>query len=155
MQPFQTLFDDTWGEVILMSGLPGTGKDTWIRENRPDLPVVSLDKIREELKVKPTDGQGEVIRTAQDRAREYLRKKQPFIWNTTGLTRETRQKASGLFERYGARVRTVYLETGWENRIERNAGRTEAVPESAVLRMLNRIEPPSPDEAQAVEWRCT
>ena len=45
--PDQPLYDDTWGEVILMSGLPGTGKDTWIRQHVPSLPVVSLDEIRE------------------------------------------------------------------------------------------------------------
>ena len=51
------MYDDTWGEVILMCGLPGTGKDTWIRENCPDLPVVSLDEIRKEMKLsKAKDG---------------------------------------------------------------------------------------------------
>lgn len=45
------LYDDTWGEVVLMCGLPGTGKDTWIREHYPGLPVVSLDEIRREMKV--------------------------------------------------------------------------------------------------------
>ena len=36
--PQQALYDDTWGEVILFCGLPGTGKDTWIHRNHPDLP---------------------------------------------------------------------------------------------------------------------
>lgn len=29
--------------VTLMSGLPGSGKDTWLIQNRPELPVVALD----------------------------------------------------------------------------------------------------------------
>ena len=38
----QELYDDTWGEVILMCGLPGTGKDHWIRSHCPSLPTVWL-----------------------------------------------------------------------------------------------------------------
>ena len=44
-------------DVTIMSGLPGSGKDTWLARNRPDLPVVSLDDIRGELGVEPTDNQ--------------------------------------------------------------------------------------------------
>ena len=28
----QSFNDHTWGEVALLSGLPGTGKDTWIQK---------------------------------------------------------------------------------------------------------------------------
>ena len=35
----QELYDDTWGEIVLMSGLPGTGKDTWIAGHLPEYPV--------------------------------------------------------------------------------------------------------------------
>ena len=34
--PETALFDDTWGEVLMLSGLPGTGKDRWIAENVPE-----------------------------------------------------------------------------------------------------------------------
>ena len=154
MPPDQPLFDPTWGEVVLLSGLPGTGKDTWIQANCPDLPMVSLDALRRKMRVKPIDNQSAVLQAAQEQARELLRKKQPFVWNATNLTMETRRKQIDRFERYGARVRVVYLETPWMERIRRNAGREDAVPEGAVERMLEKTVPPTPDEAQTVEWLC-
>ena len=154
VQPDQPLYDPSWGEVVLLSGLPGTGKDTWIRRNCPDLPAVSLDGIRRAMRIGPGDEQGAVVKAAKEQAKEYLRRKQPFVWNATNLTRETRRKLVSLSEQYGARVRIVWLETGWETRRERNLGRESAVPEAAAERMLDRTEVPAPDEAQAVEWQC-
>ena len=154
VDPDQKLFDASWGEVVMLSGLPGTGKDTWIRENLPGMPVVSLDEIRKTKGIGPADNQGEVVWAAQEAAKAYLRKKQPFVWNATDTGRDTRQKLVTLFERYGARVRIIYLETGLNERIRRNAGRPEPVPEAAVGRMLERTVPPMPDEAQTVEWVC-
>ena len=138
-----------------MSGLPGTGKDTWIQKNLSGLPMVSMDEIRKELHISPSDNQGMVVQTAQERAREFLRRKQSFIWNSTNLTRDARQKLISMFERYHARVRIVYLETGWDQRVQRNRSRKDAVPESAIDSMLSKISPPLPDEAQAVTWQCT
>lgn len=155
VQPDQTLYDHTWGEVVMLSGLPGTGKDTWIKQHHPDLPMVSLDGVRAALGVKPTDPQGEVIQAAQEWAKEHLRKKRPFIWNATDLTKETRQKLVRLIERYGARVKIVYLETDQNTREARNAGRADAVPEDVVARMLKKTTLPTLDEAQTVEWICT
>ena len=149
----EDLYDDTWGEVILMCGLPGTGKDTWIRENHPGLPTVSLDDLRRESGVKPGDNQGRVVQAAKERAKAYLRAKQPFVWNATCLT-PLRAQQIELFERYGARVRIVYLETNWAKNLRRNAGRTDAVPEDIIDRMLEKLEPPGQAEAQAVEWIC-
>ena len=67
----QELYDDAWGEVILMSGLPGTGKDTWLEHHHPDLPMISLDQIRKELDISPTQPQGKVISEARQRAKGF------------------------------------------------------------------------------------
>lgn len=152
--PDQPLYNSSWGEVILVCGLPGTGKDTWIKNVLPEYPMVSLDDIRMEMGIKPTENQGLVIQKAQEYAKEYLRKHQPFVWNATNVTRNLRQKQIRLFQRYGAALRIVYLETDWNTQIERNSSREAEVPLTAIEKMLGKTVPPSSEEAMQVEWIC-
>ena len=156
VSPEYALFDGTWGEVTLVCGLPGTGKDTWIERHLPGAPVVSLDDVRREVGVGPQDEQGRVIQEATERARVCLRDRRPFVWNATNLTVRTRSRIVGLCESYGAHVRIVYLEAPWDVTLERNDARSgdERVPVGVIERMLARFEPPLPGEADAVEWRC-
>ena len=153
--PEVALYRDTFGEVILMSGLPGTGKDTYIAKHYADLPMVSLDAIRLRLGVKPTDPQAPVVSAAKEEAREYLRKKQPFVWNATSLSYELRGGLISLFEGYGASVRTVFLETSLATELARNRSREAAVPEPVIHKMLSRLEIPERYECEAVEWKIT
>lgn len=153
-QPDYALYDDTWGEIILMCGLPGTGKDTWIAKNYPDLPVVSLDAIRAELGISPVGPQKKVVDEARERAKALLRKKRSFVWNATNVTADLRQRQVQLFTSYHASARIVYLETEWKEELRRNKHRAAVVPEDTILRMLAKLTPPEPFEAHRVEWRC-
>lgn len=152
--PEVELYDDTWGEVILLSGLPGTGKDTWIEENCPDLPMISLDEIRKEMKISPTDNQSKVVEIARERAKDYLRKKQPFAWNATNLSPMIRNKQIKLFAQYQASTRIVYLETDWKEQLLRNADRVATVPEQAISDMMEDLVLPEVKEAHYVQWKC-
>lgn len=154
IQPGQPLFDPTWGEVILLSGLPGTGKDTYIRQHFASLPMVSLDRIRARLNISPAQPQGAVVAAAREEAKAYLRQKQPFVWNATDLTPMLREKQLRLFADYGASTRIVYLETAWPELLRRNAERADTVPETAIARMLEELIPPDAAEARTVEWVC-
>lgn len=84
------LCDDTEFEVLLLSGLPLAGKDSWIAQQGMDLPVVSLDAIRQQMGISPAKNSGKVVQAATEQARGYLRRKQPFIWNATNIIQETR-----------------------------------------------------------------
>ena len=139
-------------EVAMMSGLPGAGKDTWIRSRLPECPVISLDAIREELDEPPTGNQGKVIHQARERAREVLRARQDFVWNATNLSREIRGQLVNLFTDYHARVRIIYVEASVSKLHCQNKDRAEAVPGAAISRMMDRWEIPTAIEADAVEW---
>lgn len=152
--PEVALYDDTWGEVLLLSGLPGTGKDTWIRAHCPDLPMVSLDEIRREQRIPPTKNQSRVLELAREQARELLRRKQPFVWNATNLSPMVRQKQVELFTSYHASTKIVYLETAWDVQIQRNASRADEVPRQVLCHMLEELTPPEAKEAAAVQWLC-
>ena len=149
----QELYDDCWGEVVLMSGLPGTGKDTWIQQNMPDLPMISLDDIRRANKIPPTAAQGRVANIAREQAKEYLRQHQSFVWNATNITAQMRESLISLFETYHAHVSIVYLETDWQTLLERNRSREDAVPQSVIEDMLGKMTLPEACEARKVEWR--
>lgn len=150
--PDHRLYDDTWGTVYMMCALPGTGKDTWIRENLPELPVVSLDAIRNELGISWEGNQAAVATVALERARVLLRERRPFVWNATCLLPDFRRRALQLFQNYGAFTRIVVLETSWDENLKRNKERSAVVSESAIDEMLGRFTPPSVREAHALSW---
>jgi putative nucleotidyltransferase with HDIG domain len=145
-------YDDRRGEVVLLSGLPGAGKDHLVGERLLDWEQVSLDAIRRELGVPPTAGQGGVVRVARERARELLRAGRPFVWNATNLTRRLRGPLIDLCAGYRARVRILYVEAPLEEILERNRRRREGVPEPVVRSLLAKMDFPDLTEAHAVEY---
>jgi putative nucleotidyltransferase with HDIG domain len=145
-----TPHEDERCTVTMMSGLPGSGKDTWLERHRPDLPVVSLDDLRSDLGVEPSDDQGEVIQLARERCREHLRMGRHFAFNATNTIRQTRKRWIDLFVDYGARIELVYLEPSLPVIFERNARRPRPVPRRAIERLVERLEPPTQTEAHSL-----
>ena len=150
--PHYAAHDDSLFEVLVISGLPAAGKDAWIRQHLPDLPVVSLDDIRDDLDISAADSQGPVIVEAKERARRYLRAGTPFVWNATNLARATRRHWIDLFTDYEARIRIVHVEAPEPVLRARNRERTNPVPEAVIDRMLTRWQVPDLTEAPRVDW---
>jgi putative nucleotidyltransferase with HDIG domain len=150
--PARAAYDDTVCKVVLLSGLPGAGKDTWVAAHHADWPVISLDGIRRELRISPSADQGAVAHEARARARDLLRRRVSFIWNATNVTRALRAQLIALFAAYHARISIVYLDAPYDALLARNRTRPHPVPEAVIDRLARRLEVPDTTEAHAVEW---
>jgi predicted kinase len=143
---------DFRAEVVMLSGLPGSGKDHHIRTHLSDWAVISLDELRDELDVSPDESQGSVVNAARDRARDLLRQGRSFVWNATNVSRQLRGQVLSLFLDYRAHVRIVYLEVPAAVLFAQNQQRQRRVPQTVMERMLDRWEVPDRTEAHQVEW---
>ena len=150
--PYYVPHEDFRCDVVMLSGLPGAGKDTWIEKERGGWPVVSLDRIRSRLKIKPTDNQGRVIQDAREAAREHLRARRNFVWNATNLSRRIRRQVISLFADYDARVHIVYIEVPSDVLWARNKKRRDGLPRKDMEGLFARWETPELAEAHSVEW---
>jgi putative nucleotidyltransferase with HDIG domain len=146
-------FDDLICTVTVMCALPGSGKDTYIGRNL-NLPELSLDDIRRENKISPTDKKknGQVIQLAKEKAKEFLRAKKSFVFNATNITSDRRGRWISLFIDYNARVKIVYIEVPYKTLKKQNSNRDNKVPEAVIDRMIWKLEIPTVKEAHDLEF---
>ncbi len=136
--------------ATVLCGLPGSGKDTWQSRHRADVPCVSLDDIRVELNVKPTDDQGRVVQLGRERCREYLRARTSFTFNATNILKQTRGRWIDLFADYNARIEIIYVEPTFDKLLKQNKGRSNPVPEQVIRRLAAKCEPPTWTEGHSL-----
>ncbi|MDO5692374.1 MAG: AAA family ATPase [Pseudomonadota bacterium] len=139
-------------EVIVLSGLPASGKDTWVRQHAKDWPAVSFDDAKAELGLKHGENDGKAAHHAIDKAKALLRGHARFVWNATHLSHDMRSRTLDLLYAYHARVRLVYLEAPEVTVLARNDKRDTTLSNKHLMRMLHRWEVPLPWEAHAVEY---
>lgn len=152
VHPDYPLYQEPGAHVIVMSGPPASGKNTWVEANHPGLPVVSFDDAREELGLRHGKNEGMVAHLAVDKAKALLRDKAPFVWNATHLSAQMRQKTLDLLYAYNAQVEVVYLERPRAELLARNNRRDTSLNNKALQAMLTKWEPPLPTEAHAVRY---
>ena len=146
------LFQEPGSRVVVLSGLPASGKDTWVAQHGAGLPVVSFDDAKAELGLRHGENDGRAAHHATDKARALLRQKAPFVWNATHLSKQMRDKTLDLLFAYHAEVRLVYLEASPDTIFARNSARDTSLRNADIVRMLHRWEVPMPIEAHRVDY---
>jgi predicted kinase len=146
-------YDETKFTVIMMCGVAGAGKDSYVAKNF-NLPIVSLDDIRRANGISPTDkvGNGRVVQNAKELARIYMRKHESFVWNATNITKQLRGGLIDLFTSYGGRVEIHYVEVPYEKLITQNKNREHSVPDDVIERMISKLEVPKLEEAHEIRY---
>lgn len=142
----------TGSHVVILSGLPGSGKNTYCQKWWADQPIINLDEIRKIMGVKWNDNQGKVIQLAKEQARIFLRDKISFVWNATNITFNMRQQLISLFRQYDAYVSIKAFDVDKIKLLKQNKNRENMVPEDIIIKLAKKWEPPSLLEAHSVEW---
>lgn len=148
--PFHAPQEPAGSRVIVLSGLPGSGKNHLLDAQFKGMPSISFDDLREEMKMSHGDNQGRMIQAAFEQARVHLRAGEDFVWNAACLNRRSRQKIIGLALDYDARIEIHSIDVPLGLAKQRNAGRERAIPEKALLTMAGRREPVMCDEAHEI-----
>lgn len=140
--------------MYMMIGVPGCGKDTYIKKFMPDLESICRDDIREDI----TDGQILGRKLLLDKTREAVvtdivntrikvccTEKRSFIVNQTNLKRTYRNQLKEVALKYGTpRIVYVYVEPPSINECKerRGHGKWDAI----IDRMWNEFEFPDRSE---------
>lgn len=151
LHPDYALHEEPGSNVIIMCGLPASGKNTWVAQHCADWPVVSYDDARTELGLRHGENDGAAAHRAVDKAKALLRDKQRFVWNATHLSKQMRSKSLDLCLAYGATVNLVHLEAPKVELLARNHARDTTLTNAALLGMLHRWEVPLATEAHSLQ----
>jgi len=133
--------------VVLLVGLPGSGKSTWAKQQ--GTAVISTDDVRFLLSDDAANQtiHGTVFATVRYLLRKRLALRRPVTYvDATNMTRQERRGYIKLAQLYDAAVEAIYFDTPVEVCKERNRSRDRVVPEWAIDAMAARLQPPSVEE---------
>lgn len=145
-------YDSSTGELTILVGLPGAGKDRWAEEHASGRKVISLDALRREHGVRRGDHkrEGRVRAAAREQLREQMRVSGSCVYNATNLSRQQRAPLLGLAADYNMRVQIVCIESPPGSLHAQNRNRAHPVPQSAIAKLLRRWEQPTSADAHSI-----
>lgn len=138
--------------VYFMIGLPGSGKDTYIKNNLNEFPTICRDDIRKELGIqgdKPMGMKKEenlVTKIVEEIMKELCEKEQSFIINNTNLKQKYRDNFKRIISKskYNPKIIYIYVEaSSIDINKERRRGQIDG---SVIDNMFNKFDFPLPSE---------
>lgn len=136
------------GRLIIMSGLPGSGKSAWVSERASvtGAAVISADAIRDEMPGWERNDlwEGRVFQEFDARLRRAMAGGGEVIADGTFLGAALRQKFISMGHDYGMRVGVVLMDVTPETAMLRNAARANPVPDAAMRRFAESVAYPQP-----------
>lgn len=142
--------------VVLLIGLPGAGKTTYLRRRR--LAALSSDELRQTILDDATDQRHPelVFSALRQLLRARLRAGRPLTFvDATNLSPREREPLMAIAEEYRYPCVALYFDVPPEvcRRRNRRRRRGRAVPEAALERLAARLRPPAGSEGFAAMYR--
>ncbi|MGB9606483.1 MAG: AAA family ATPase [Bryobacteraceae bacterium] len=145
--PGQPLPRDVRCCIVVVVGLPGSGKTTYLERNR--LPSLSSDAIRKLLADDETDQtiHARVFPTMRYLLYHRIAIGRPITYmDATHLTPQERRPYIYMARLFNCRVEALFFDVPLEVCKARNRRRQRVVPEEALERMAARLVPPTLEE---------
>jgi predicted kinase len=142
---------ETKPKIVLLVGLPGSGKSTWAESNViPGVSgTLSSDALRGLLADDP-DNQNIhalVFKVLRDLLRRRLELKRPITYiDATNLTPKERRPYIKLAALFDAEIEAVFFDVPAEECIRRNRGRERIVPDTVIRMLAAKLVPPTTSE---------
>ena len=136
--------------IFMMIGLPGSGKDTYIKKHLSHLPTVCRDDIRIEMGMqgeKPTGTKSEEDQVTQifnKKMLELCEQNQSFVINNTNLKKQYRDDYKKIVMKYNPYIIYIYVEAPTIN--DNKSRRNGQMPLSVIDRMIDNFDYPLPTE---------
>ena len=127
-------------ECVILVGLPGAGKSTFVRTHYPAHVHVSKDNFPPGARDKQAR-QAALLRAALAAGR-------PVVVDNTNVTVADRAAIISVAREFGARIVGVYIDASVREAIARNETRQgrARVPKVAIFTAAKRLVPPGPEE---------
>ena len=135
--------------LVVMVGVPGSGKSTWARANFRH--IVSPDEIRlREFGVRfDPKIEAKVWRRAYTRVAEHLARGDVVCFDATSATRRRRKRLVELAREAGRPAVAICMDTPTDVAWQRNAAREAKVPWPAFQQLVRALKPPAEEEGFA------
>jgi predicted kinase len=137
--------------IVLLVGLPGSGKSTWVQSKVTTgvSGALSSDVLRELLADDPNNQtiHARVFRVMRDLLKHRLELKRPVTYiDATNLTPRERRPYIKLADLFDGEIEAVFFDVPMEECIRRNRGRGRIVPDEVIRTMAERLVAPDVEE---------
>jgi predicted kinase len=135
-------------ELIVMCGLPGSGKSTYAKKLEDGYIIVCADEYRKVLTGKDffpgaEDTVNQMVRVTVE---VMLNRRGRVVLDMTCLRIKTRRRWIQMAKRCDVSVSCTWMDATLDHCLETNRNRNRQVPENVITAMHNRFEPPTEDE---------
>lgn len=125
-----------------MVGLPGSGKDTYIKKYLKDFKVISSDDLRLELfGFEDQTKNVEIFNEMRRRTKELLKTGESVVYNATNLSAKRRKSLANEMEKYCDKIWLVCTDVGLDELLKRNEFREERhIPKEKLKQMYRSFK---------------